>query len=127
MVLWATHSGKGRDLFNPFFIVRDLVPWRALLSEPKHPPKAKLSDIDIIEIICATYVLRRGWAEGEDAPPERVAAIGPPASFSPSAMSDVAKSFEDWRTGFGALVIVAVVVLDAGFARNRDCDGALEK
>ena len=61
-----------------------------------------------------------GCAEGEDAPPERVAAIAPPASFSPSAMSDVVNSFEDWRTGFGALVIVAVVVLDAEFARNRD-------
>lgn len=67
-----------------------------------------------------TYVLRNGCAEGEDAPPERVVVIAPLASFSPFAMSDVANSFEDWRTGFGALVIVAVVVLDAEFARNRD-------
>lgn len=75
----------------------------------------------------ATYVLRKGCAEGEDAPPECAPATAPPESFSPSAMSEVAKSFEDWRTDFGTLVIVVVVVLDAEFARNRDCEGELEK
>ena len=72
-------------------------------------------------------MLRRGCADGEDAPPERAVTTALLTSFSLFAMSDVERSFEDWRTGFGALVKVAVVVPEPEFARKRDCEGELEK
>lgn len=82
-----THRGKGRDLFNPFLVVSDLIPGRALLPKPKDPSivSSVIDQIfssvggDCMDI--RTYVLCKGWT-------------GTPAGL-PSAPTEVEKSLEE--------------------------------
>ena len=59
--------GEGGDLLDAFFVVGDLISWRALLAEPEDPsvrgtvnPSGQPGSVERMEEGGRTYVLRRG-------------------------------------------------------------------
>lgn len=141
----STHGAEGGDFLDALLIVRDFVPWRALLAEPEYPAaraedtKGKLKrseqgaagNHDSVR----TYVFRRGCTDREPLAAPFPAALSLPWAFSsPGALdTKVEKCLEDVTrergctggvTGGGFCAVVVVVVVVAAFgvelARKRD-------